>query len=59
MRDGAYSSNQMTRIDIIAFQFFYPKVLQIQCQFYKSNTPIQHSFVISKPYQNQHTDLFC
>ena len=31
---GAYSQNQVTRIYLVAFQFFYPIVCGIKAQFY-------------------------
>ena len=31
---GAYSQNQVTRIYLVAFQFFYPIVCGIKVQFY-------------------------
>ena len=44
-REGAYSQNQMTRIYIMAFQFFYLYILRIQHAFYDSITSIRHSFL--------------
>ena len=42
---GAYSQNQVTRIYLEAFQFFYPIFCGINIQFHGSNKLIQHSFI--------------
>ena len=41
MTKGDYSQNQVTRIYLVAFQFFYPIFCGINIQFYGLNTQIR------------------